>query len=191
MALFGPDAVTASQGELFDRIIVTWLPWAQRSGFAATADHGRLIGPFNPSLVNPDIATALLNLQAAEEQYTSLNERARQVVMLAVGAVWRATYALYAHCAVARHAGLAESVVAEPAAGGLPESLTDAETIAHRLARALSTTHRVDDQLYQQAEKLLGTAGVFEVAVLTGIYHTVCGILQAFDIPAPDHGKGS
>ena len=31
----------------------------------------------------------------------------------------------------------------------------------------------------------LGAAGVFELAALTGIYHTVCGILNAFDIPAP------
>lgn len=31
----------------------------------------------------------------------------------------------------------------------------------------------------------VGAAGVFEIAVLTGIYHTVCGIPNAFDIPAP------
>jgi 4-carboxymuconolactone decarboxylase len=101
--------------------------------------------------------------------------------------MWQAPYELYAHSAVARHAGLAESLVAELVAGGLPETLTDAEKTAHRLARALSTAHHVDDDLYRQAEQTFSAAGVFEITALTDVYHTVCGILNAFDIPAPDH----
>ena len=186
LALFDPVVVTATQRDLFDRITATAVPWAQRSGFAATTADGRLIGPFNPTLLSPEIATEFLKLQAAEDQYTSLDERVRQVVILTVGAVWQAPYELYAHSAVARHAGLAETVVAELVGGGLPEALTDAEKTAHRLARALSTGHHVDDDLYRQAEQTFGAAGVLEVTVLTGIYHTVCGILNAFDIPAPD-----
>jgi 4-carboxymuconolactone decarboxylase len=94
-------------------------------------------------------------------------------------------YELYAHSAVARHAGLSESVVADLVAGGLPDGLADVEKTAHGLAKALSTTHHVDDDLYYQAEQMFGAAGVFEIAVLAGIYHPVCGILNAFDIPAP------
>jgi 4-carboxymuconolactone decarboxylase len=111
----------------------------------------------------------------------------RQVVILAVGAVWQAPYALYAHSAVALHAGLAESIVAELVAGSLPDALTDAEKTAHRLATALSTSHHVDDDLYQKAEQIFSAAGIFEIAMLTGIYHTVCGILNVFNVPAPDH----
>jgi len=48
-------------------------------------------------------------------------------------------------------------------------------------------THHGDDDLYHQGKQTFGAAGVFEVGVLTGIYHTVCGILNAFNIPAPDH----
>ena len=187
LALFDPNAVNGTQRELFDRITATALPWAQRSGFAATTARGRLIGPFNPSLLSPEIAGQFLKLQAAEEQYTSLDERIRQVVILTVGAVWQAPYELYAHSAVARHAGLPDSVVDELAAGGVPDALTDAEKAAHRVARALSATHHVDDDLYHQAEQTFGAAGIFEITTLTGIYHTVCAILNAFDIPAPDH----
>jgi 4-carboxymuconolactone decarboxylase len=185
LPLAEPGALTGKQRELFDRITVTGVPWAHRSGFAATTAEGRLIGPFNPTLLSPEIATEFLKLQATEEHYTLIGERVRQVVILTVGAVWHTPYELYAHSAVARHAGLAESIVAELAAGGLPEALTDAEKTAHRLAKALSTTHHVDDDLYHQAEQTFSAAGVFEIAALTGIYHTVCGILNAFDIPAP------
>jgi 4-carboxymuconolactone decarboxylase len=97
-------------------------------------DDGRLIGPFNATLLNPSIAGEFLKLQAAEEKYTSLDERVRQVVILAVGAVWHAPYELYSHSAVARHAGLDASDVASLVAGVTPEHLTDAERTAHRLA---------------------------------------------------------
>jgi 4-carboxymuconolactone decarboxylase len=186
LPLADPDALTSTQRVLFDRIAATAVPWAQRNGFAATND-GRLIGPFNPSLLSPEIATQFLKLQVAEERHTSLDERIRQVVILTVGAVWRAPYELYAHSAVAHHSGLAESIVVESVAGGEPDALTDAEKTAHRVARALSTAHHVDDDLYHQAEQTFSAAGVFEIAALTGIYHTVCAILNAFDIPAPDH----
>ena len=56
LALFDPAAVTATQRELFDRITASAVPWAQRSGFAATTAGGRLIGPFNPTLLSPEIA---------------------------------------------------------------------------------------------------------------------------------------
>ena len=185
LSLLEPDTLTAAQRELFDRITNSAVPWARRNGFAADTAGGHLIGPFNPSLLSPEIAAEFLKLQAVEEHYTSLDERVRQVVILTVGAVWQAPYELYAHSALARHVRLSESVVAELVAGALPDALTDAEKTAHRLAKALSTTHHIDDGLYHQAEQTFGAAGVFEIAALTGIYHTVCGILNVFDIPAP------
>lgn len=185
LKLAGPDSLTDAQRDLFDNITANALPWADRSGFAATAAGGRLIGPFNPSLLNPQIGAEFLKLQAAEEQHTSLDERVRQVVILTVGSVWQAPYELYAHAAVARHSGLSDAVVSGLVAGGMPDGLTEIEKTAHRVARALSTSHHVDDDLYRHTEQKFGAAGVFELAVLAGIYHTVCGILNVFDIPAP------
>ena len=102
-----------------------------------------------------------------------------------VGAVWQAPYELYAHCAVGRDAGLSDDAVHTLADGGLPKDLSDDETVAHRVARALSREHRLGEALYRQAEALLGPDGIMEIVVLTGFYHTVCAILNAFEIPAP------
>ena len=57
--------------------------------------------------------------------------------------------------------------------------------MAHRVARALSVEHRLDDDLYREAEKLLGANGILDAVILIGIYHTVCAILNAFETPAP------
>lgn len=181
------DALDDAARELFDDITGTAVAWARRNGFSAATSEGRLIGPFNPSLLNPGIAAAFLKLQTAEQQCTSLDECIRQVVILTVGSVWQAPYELYAHSAVARHGGLSEWVIAELVAGSEPEALTDHQRTAHRLARALSTAHHVDDGLYGQATQRFGSTGVFDITMLTGIYHTVCGILNVFAITAPNH----
>ena len=104
---------------------------------------------------------------------------------MTVGAAWQAPYELYAHCAVGRYVGLSDDEVRIVAEGGLPKDLSDTETVAHRVARALSVEHHLDDALYREAEKLLGANGIMDAVVLTGIYHTVCAILNAFEIPAP------
>jgi 4-carboxymuconolactone decarboxylase len=187
LALADRDDLNDSAQELFDDITDTAVAWARRNGFSAATSDGRLIGPFNPSLLNPGIAGAFLKLQTAEQQCSSLDECTRQVVILTVGSVWRAPYELYAHSTVARHAGLSEAVIAELVAGTEPKALTDHQRTAHRLARALSTAHHVDDGLYGQATQRFGSAGVFDITMLTGIYHTVCGILNAFAIPAPNN----
>ena len=57
--------------------------------------------------------------------------------------------------------------------------------MAHRVARALSIEHRLDDALYSEADSLLGAKGTTDAVMLTGIYHIVCAILNAFEIPAP------
>jgi 4-carboxymuconolactone decarboxylase len=180
-----PADLTAAQHQFFDHVVATVVPWAQRDGFAATAPDGRLIGPFNPSLLNPSIATALLALQAAEEKHTSLDRRVREIVILTVGGLWQAPYELYAHSAVASRAGLSPSVVAALTAGEMPDGLSDTEQIAHRVARALTADRHIDDDLYRQAAQIYGAAGIFEITVLAGIYHAVCGILNVFAIPAP------
>jgi 4-carboxymuconolactone decarboxylase len=185
LPLVDPAALTGTARDLFTHIQELVVPWALRTGFAAMTDDGRLIGPFNATLLNPSIAGEFLKLQAAEEKYTSLDERVRQVVILTVGAVWHAPYELYSHSAVAHYAGLDASDVASLVAGVTPEHLTDAERTAHRLALALTTSHHVDDDLYLDSQKTFGAAGVFEITALTGIYHTVCGILNVFAVPAP------
>ena len=89
----------------------TMVRWADAIHFQSKTADGRLIGPFNPVLFSPEIASRFLDLQEAEQQHTTLSDRVRQVVILTVGAVWNAPYELYAHSAAARHAGIPESAI--------------------------------------------------------------------------------
>jgi 4-carboxymuconolactone decarboxylase len=131
------------------------------------------------------MTSAAAELVLGERKHTSLSARLREVVILAVGAVWQSEYELYAHSAAARKVGLSEDAIRVLVSGGIPDDLSKDETIAAELTRQLSTTHRVDETLYRQAENAFGTTGLTDIVILIGIYHTVCATLNLFEIPTP------
>jgi 4-carboxymuconolactone decarboxylase len=186
LPLADPAALTGAQRELFNAMNATQLPWANKAGFQVTTADGRFIGPYNSFLLHPEVAAKILEVSAAEKTHTTLSQREHEVVIVAVGAVWGAEYELYAHTTLARNAGLSEDAVTTLANGGIPAELSGREKIAARLAHQLSTSHRVDDELYSAAEQAFGTTGLFDIAALMGQYHTVCTALSLFAVPAPN-----
>ena len=185
LPLVEADTLDAAQRELFDHLRARVVPWADVAGFRSTTADGRFIGPFNAALRSPAVAGAFLELQASEQRHTSLSDRVRQVVILAVGAAWAADYEIYAHSAVARHSGIPDDAVRRLVAGTLPDTLSDEEKVAYRFAQKLSTTHRIDDSTFNQARKAFGDSGIVDIIILAGTYYTVCGLLNAFEVPTP------
>jgi 4-carboxymuconolactone decarboxylase len=185
LPLVDPAALTGDQRGLFDLLSHTLVAWAKSVNVLAATDDGRLIGPFNPALYSPAISAKFIELQMFEPLHTSLPEPVREVVILAVGAVWRADYELYAHSAAARKAGISEEAVKALNNGEIPDDLSAEEKIAGRVARQLSRDHRVDNTLYHEAEKAFGRKGLVDMAALIGAYHCVCTTLTMFNIAAP------
>ncbi|HYZ57463.1 MAG TPA: carboxymuconolactone decarboxylase family protein [Streptosporangiaceae bacterium] len=185
LPLADPASLTSAQRDLFEALKATWVVYANELGVQATTEDGRLIGPFNAFLLHPEVTAKLSEFQAAEAAHTTLPARVREVVIIAVGAVWGADYELYAQINVARKAGLSDHAITTLANGGIPEDLSDHEKIAARLARELSTRHRVDDELYREAEQAFGRTGLFDIVAVMGVYQTVCSALALFEVPAP------
>ena len=103
LPLLDTDTLDDEQRELVDYLMRTFVPWSSTTGFRSRTPDGTFIGPFNALLRSPALAGQFLQFQTSEQQHTSLSDRVRQVVILAVGTVWAADYELYAHSAVARH----------------------------------------------------------------------------------------
>jgi len=190
LPLADPTTLTGARRELFNAVNATQVPWADAAGLQATTEDGQLIGPYNTFLLHPELAAKILEFSAAEKTHTTLSQRVHEVVIIAVGAVWGADYELYAHTTLARNAGLSNHAVTTLANGGIPDDLNEHEKIAARLTRQLSVHHRVDDELYREAEKAFGTTGLFDIAALMGQYHTVCAALNLFEVPAPSEPDG-
>lgn len=183
-----PSTLTPEQQKLFDSIMANQLPWANDSGFEISTGDGRLIGPFNTFLRHPEIALRFLEFAAAESGHTSLTERVREVVIVAVGAAWGsgAQYELYAHRIVAAQMGLSSNVVHALTKGEVPGELGDDEKLAIRVTRQLLIEHRLDDDLYRAAEQAFGQRGLYDIGAVMGQYQTVCTLLTMFQVPAPE-----
>lgn len=174
-----------AQKTLGDKIGATMGRPAAEVGYESRTSAGSLIGPFNPMLRSPDVAQALLQLQAGEAMHTSLSERTREVVILSVGSVWKAPYELYSHSVDAVKAGFSRDCVAALAAGLPHPELKPWEEIARRLALALTVERAVDDGLYADALRELGEKELVDLSVLVGCYQLICGMLNLFAVPAP------
>jgi 4-carboxymuconolactone decarboxylase len=185
LALLTPDDLSASQREFYTLLQTSVLPWAKQSGFQAETDAHELIGPFNAMLRSPEISKAMMGLTGVESQHSSLDERVQQVVILTVGAVWQASYELYAHTAVARKAGMSEEAIQALVAGQRPDGLSQKETLAYDFTRQLVTTHKINSDLYQQSIETFGEKGMLDMLILAGEYMTISALLNTFVVPAP------
>jgi len=188
LPLADPATLTSAQRDLYDKLMSTWVAYANKLGVQATTEDGRLIGPFNAFLLHPEITAKLSEFQATEATDTTLAPRVREVLIIVVGATWRADYELYAQGPVGRKAGLSDPAITTLINGGIPEELTNDEKIAARLARDLCTRHRIGDELYHDAEQAFGRKGLFDMVAVMGVYHTVCSALALFEVPVPGAG---
>jgi 4-carboxymuconolactone decarboxylase len=124
-----------------DEIVGRSARWAERSGFAPTDDQGGLIGPFNAFTLRPAPGRAFNQWVQTDQRGSSLSKTIREVVILTVGVAWQADYEIYAHVAVARTAGLSETVIAGLRSGET-EGFAPDELAAHRFTDELVRTHR-------------------------------------------------
>jgi 4-carboxymuconolactone decarboxylase len=85
-----PDFMSDEQKQVYDRINGSQVPWAANAGFRVKADDGGLLGPYNSQLCSPGTDAGYLDMLDAEKKHTSLSRRVREVIILSVGAVWKA-----------------------------------------------------------------------------------------------------
>jgi 4-carboxymuconolactone decarboxylase len=181
-----PADLDAAQRALYDSLVASFGPWADKSGFEVVAPDGSLLGPLNPLLFSPAAGAAQVEMFHADRSGTSLPPRVHEVVVLTVGAAWGSDYELYAHSAVGRLAGLTDDVVEALRAGRSPDFRNDQEAIAHELTRQLVGRHRVEPETYLRAEQAFGHKGLVDMVLLIGLYLMTCSLINAFEVPAPE-----
>ena len=190
-ALYRPESLTGSARKLYEHAQSTIVPESEKAGFTALLADGRLVGPFNPMLASPDICAAVLALQKAEGAATSLSPVTRQVVILSVGAVWKAPYELYAHTAEARSVGLQQDVIDLLVKGETATALAEADQTVQRFTLALVGERQVSDDVFEAAKRALGEKGIVDLILLAGCYQLICSLLNAIAIPVPHEKEDS
>jgi 4-carboxymuconolactone decarboxylase len=202
-----PSSLDAEQRALYDAIAGGRRAQGPQR-FRLTDADGCLEGPFNAFLLQPRLGSALQALGAAVRYETGLDDRCREIAILAVAAHWRSAFEWYAHAAVARAAGLTDAdlaavraldttsepcVTQDPVAtcelgaelAGGPGPLAGREAVIARTAAALAARGDLDDAEYREATAELGLDGLFELLTLVGYYATLALQLRVFRVQAP------
>jgi len=179
-----PSSLDAGQRALYDAIAGGRRAQGPQR-FRLTDADGCLEGPFNAFLFQPRLGSALQALGTAVRYETGLDDRCREIAILAVAAHWRSAFEWYAHEAVARAAGLTDADLAA-ILDNQPGVLAGREAVVARTAAALAARGDLDDAEYHEATAELGPGGLFELLTLVGYYATLALQLRVFRVQAPE-----
>jgi 4-carboxymuconolactone decarboxylase len=181
---FAPEELDAEARALYDRIAGG--PRAHgRQAFPLTDSAGRLNGPFNAMLVNPQVGTHLQELGSAIRYRTALSDRVREIAILEVAVLRRSAFEWYAHERVGRLAGLTDEELGALLHGADAPTFDSAERAARATVRALIATRDLDDELFAQAHAALGETALADLIALAGYYDLLSLSLAAWRTPLP------
>jgi 4-carboxymuconolactone decarboxylase len=147
--------------------------------------RGLVPGPHRIWLANPQLSKTIVPTGAYYQKHSALTKTEIEIVTNLITARWMSAYASYEHEKIGEEQGHLPAEKVERIIAGLPTSFEDArEEIVYQLAAALVTPRLVPLGLYRRAKKLIGDAGIVDVAVLIGWFTMVSATLSAFDVPA-------
>jgi 4-carboxymuconolactone decarboxylase len=183
LPLLTPAELTAEQRALYEAC-EAMTQAEEYQGFEVKNAEDAFVGPWGVMLHFPDLAVPLGQFINVAQKLPGLSERARQVVILTIGARFNVAYELYAHAPLAARAGLRPDQIAALSAGARPADLSEDELLAADVASAFTCGGPVPGPLYDAAVAKLGQQG-FDAVVFIVVHYLALGVLlNAYDVPA-------
>jgi 4-carboxymuconolactone decarboxylase len=125
---------------------------------------GRVRGPFSMLLHSPKLAERLLPMVPFAREGMIVDPQLRQIAVLAAVREREANYVWAAQVDASRRAGLREEVI------------------------DLLRTNRVEASVFDALLRRHGAQWLVELTAVANFYVALCGVVNAFDVPAPDGG---
>ena len=185
LSLLRPHELDTRQRALYEAIT----GGRRKSGhqhFSLRNDDGSLAGPFNALLHAPVVGARLSSLGEAIRFDTGLEDREREIAILAVAASRHASYEWYAHERVGRACGLTDEEIEGLRRGKGDMLHSGREALVGLVAATLASGQPLDDALYGRLVDELGDAGVVELVILVGYYVMLATVLEAFAVGVPE-----
>ena len=149
---------------------------------------GRVRGPFSILLHSPGLAELLLPMVPFARKGTVVEPQLKFVGILATVREKDANYVWAAQVRVARESGLSEASIDLLRAKGDADALPPEERDIAIYARQLTLKNRVDQPVFDTLQKRHGTKWLVELTAIMSFYGALCGVVNAFEVPAPDDG---
>lgn len=184
LPLLRPADLTAGQQPLY-RSMEAMVEDEEYAGFEVRNADGAFVGPWGVMLHFPELAQPLGRFIDLVQRLPGLSERARQVVILTIGARFNVAYEMYAHARLASRSGLRPDQVATLCAGGRPSDLSEEEMLAADVATSLTVAGPLPGPLYDAVVERLGQQALDAIVFVTVHYLALGTILNAYDVEVP------
>ena len=149
---------------------------------------GRVRGPFSMLLHSPKLAERLLPMVPFAREGTIVAPQLRQIAVLAAVRERDANYVWAAQVDASRRVGLREEVIDLLRGKGDPSALPEDERDIVTYMRQLMRTNRVEQPVFDALLRRHGAQWLVELTAMANFYIALCGVVNAFDVPAPDGG---
>jgi len=122
----------------------------------ASGPRGGVRGPLAVWLNRPELADKAQQLGQYCRYDSSLAPRLSELAILVTARIWDAAFEWQSHEEHARKAGLSDSVITALANDEEPAFTNTDESLVYRFTRELNLNRKVPNELYQEAEQILG-----------------------------------
>jgi 4-carboxymuconolactone decarboxylase len=165
--------------------VQVWDALAATRGLGAVTPEGGLAGPFNAFVHAPEIGSRMSSLGFALRQKMSVPRRTIELVIITVGAHWKAEYEWWAHARMAREHGVSDAIIDAIRSGEDPPFDSEGDRAVYAMTRALLEHGQIDAATYTEAHAAVGDQGMAELITLAGYYTTISFLLNGFAVPLP------
>lgn len=180
-----PDELDDQQREFYDAIVGGVRSKVNRPT-PLTDDEGRLYGPFNPLLTNPQLGMAVQAVGAGLRFAGTLPRWLFELLVLTVAAERRAQYEWYAHAPIGKAAGLTEEQLDAVREGRRPPLDDEGDQVVLDLASAALRHEDPGEDLVRAVETRYGRSGVTEIVVAIGFYDLLATVMRTWATPLPE-----
>ena len=127
-------------------------------------------------------AEGFLHLGGALLRECALDPRLREIAILRVGLLSRASYEVHQHRRVARHVGLTDDKVAALEVGADTSALDERERFVLDFTDEVFHHVKASDATFARAQALFSTREVAELVLAIGFYMMVSRFLENFEV---------
>jgi 4-carboxymuconolactone decarboxylase len=149
---------------------------------------GQVRGPFSMLLHSPKLAEQLLNLGNFYRDHSIVAPKDRSLAILVAARERQGAYVWSAQVNAARRGGVREEAIDVIRARKNPSGLTVEEREIIAYAEQLICHNRVDQTTFEALRNRHGVQWLVELTAAANYYTILCGIVNAFEVPAPPDG---
>ena len=137
-------------------------------------------------LNNPLAAGSLAGLGGYARYETPLDLRIKTLAVLTAAREAGGHYVWTVNQRGAKETGISDDIVAAIREFRAPVGLEPADANVVQFVIEILRQHRVSDATFQALKAQIGDAGIIDVLVVSGYYHTLAHTLQALEVELPD-----